>query len=127
MTTRVLNRGKGNSPEPFDPNNPDHVFIRRADRFRRWEASKWANPFVVCKQADTRAQAAALFAQWLAGRDFPDVPAAKSERRAWMLANVHILRGKTLFCWCKPDVCHGDVLAELAEGNVRQDGPAARQ
>lgn len=25
------------------------------------------------------------------------------------------LRGKTLGCWCKPDVCHGDVLAELAD------------
>lgn len=24
------------------------------------------------------------------------------------------LRGKTLGCWCKPDACHGDVLAELA-------------
>lgn len=24
------------------------------------------------------------------------------------------MRGKTLVCWCKPEACHGDVLAELA-------------
>lgn len=25
------------------------------------------------------------------------------------------LRGKVLGCWCAPKMCHGDVLAELAE------------
>jgi hypothetical protein len=25
------------------------------------------------------------------------------------------LKGKVLGCWCKPDACHGDVLAELAD------------
>jgi hypothetical protein len=27
------------------------------------------------------------------------------------------LKGKTLGCWCKPNPCHGDVLAELADKN----------
>lgn len=26
------------------------------------------------------------------------------------------LKGKRLGCWCKPELCHGDVLAALAEG-----------
>jgi hypothetical protein len=25
------------------------------------------------------------------------------------------IKGKTLGCWCKPEACHGDVLAELAD------------
>jgi hypothetical protein len=25
------------------------------------------------------------------------------------------LRGRTLACWCAPELCHGDVLAELAD------------
>jgi len=37
------------------------------------------------------------------------------------MAKLHTLKGKTLGCWCKshanPDaLCHGDVLATLAEG-----------
>jgi hypothetical protein len=26
------------------------------------------------------------------------------------------LKGKTLGCWCKPEACHGDILAKLADG-----------
>jgi len=29
-----------------------------------------------------------------------------------MVRNLH---GRRLFCWCKPNPCHGDVLARLAE------------
>ena len=29
------------------------------------------------------------------------------------------LKGKTLGCWCKPDPCHGDVLAELADKDIQ--------
>ena len=118
MTTRVWNRKKGKSPEPFDESNPNHIYIGRRDPWGRWEASKWANPFTK-KHAATRGQAATLYREWLAGRDdFPgyrDVWCLKPERRAWILAHVHTLRGKTLACSCKPDACHGDVLAELAE------------
>ena len=42
--------------------------------------------------------------------------------RIWILANTSLikqirseLRGKTLGCWCRPNACHGDVLAELAD------------
>ncbi len=27
------------------------------------------------------------------------------------------LKGKTLGCWCSPALCHGDILAYVAEGN----------
>jgi hypothetical protein len=32
--------------------------------------------------------------------------------------NLHLLRGRRLVCWCAPAPCHGDVLAELADGEV---------
>lgn len=45
--------------------------------------------------------------------------------RVWILANTTLikqirseLRGKTLGCWCRPDACHGDVLAELADNDA---------
>jgi hypothetical protein len=28
---------------------------------------------------------------------------------------LHELKDKTLGCWCKPEKCHGDVLAALAD------------
>lgn len=40
--------------------------------------------------------------------------------RAWLLSNPELmkklpeLRGKILGCWCAPQRCHGDVLAELS-------------
>lgn len=43
----------------------------------------------------------------------------------WILANTSLikqirseLRGKTLGCWCRPDACHGDLLAELADNDA---------
>jgi hypothetical protein len=45
--------------------------------------------------------------------------------RIWILDNTLLnkqiraeLRGKTLGCWCRPDACHGDVLAELADNDA---------
>ena len=35
------------------------------------------------------------------------------ERPDW-LARIPELRGKVLVCWCHPERCHGDHLAELA-------------
>ncbi len=36
-------------------------------------------------------------------------------KRADLVARLPELRGKTLACWCKPQACHGEVLARLAE------------
>lgn len=35
-----------------------------------------------------------------------------------LLADLNELKGKTLGCWCHPQGCHGDVLAELADTMV---------
>ena len=74
--------------EPFD------IYIGRP--------SKWGNPFRIGKDGSRE-----------------DVIL---KYRNWILANSNLmaqlpleLKGKTLGCWCKPNACHGDVLAELAD------------
>lgn len=66
--------------------------------------SKWGNPFVMCSEAD-RARVIAQYRAWILTQ--PHLLAALSE-----------LKGKRLGCWCAPRACHGDVLAELAEGTL---------
>lgn len=46
---------------------------------------------------------------------------AVAKYREWLLAQPHLverakreLKGKVLGCWCAPQSCHGDVLAEIA-------------
>ena len=73
--------------------------------------SKFGNPF----------ESAASFAAWLESGDVasdllkPMTPEELEERRQWILANVHTLRGKLVACWCGLDKpCHGNELARLA-------------
>ncbi len=82
--------------------------------------SHWGNPFRVRPGRD-RLQAVHLYWRWLAGD--PTLAHIEPRRRAWILANVHRLRGQALGCWCAPELCHGDILALLAEGEleVRDD------
>ena len=60
----------------------------------------------------TRDQAIQAYSDWLAGAAWQEV---EPDRRAWILANLHYLRGKTLACWCAPNPCHAEILVKLAE------------
>jgi hypothetical protein len=80
--------------EPYD------VYIGRP--------SKWGNPFshkegTLAKfKFLSRQEAIDAYRKWITeggGRH--------------LLEDLHELRGKTLGCWCKPQSCHGDVLADL--------------
>jgi hypothetical protein len=103
VATTVVNRTKVKGVAPhFD------VYIGRADdpRFKRWAASEWNNPFPLRKGA-TEAERAAVIERFRAYllTERPD-----------LVARLPELRGRVLGCWCKPLACHGDVLAELADG-----------
>jgi mannose-6-phosphate isomerase-like protein (cupin superfamily) len=93
----------------YDPANPDHVYIGRANRRWRLPASKWANPFPLRSEREREAMLA-RYRGYLQER--PDLRAAVGE-----------LRGRTLYCWCAPKPCHGDILAALAD--APDAGPAA--
>jgi Domain of unknown function (DUF4326) len=79
---------------------------------------KFGNPFVVGKDG-TRSECVGLFAHLLAGM----VPITSGDglpdninRRKYVMANLHRLRGMDLACWCALDgkTCHADVLLKLA-------------
>ncbi len=74
--------------EPYD------VYIGRP--------SKWSNPFVIGKDG-TRSQVIDKYREYL-------------YNSLELMAALPELEGKVLGCWCHPQTCHGDVLAELANG-----------
>jgi hypothetical protein len=81
--------------EPFD------VYIGRP--------SKWGNPFALPKDIDDavfertlRADLLVKYEMWL-------------RKQPHLMASLHELRGKVLGCWCAPKLCHGLVLAKLAD------------
>lgn len=61
--------------------------------------SKWGNPFVIGTDGD-RQEVVAKYEKWL-----------QSQRS--LFNDLHELRGKRLGCWCKPELCHGDILVKL--------------
>lgn len=80
---------------------------------RRWTLGHWdlprhplANPFAydtaTRKRDGTRAEVMERYRAHLLAH--PE-----------LLAQVRALRGRTLACWCAPELCHGDILAELAD------------
>jgi hypothetical protein len=62
---------------------------------------QWGNPFIVGVDG-TRSEVIDKYRQWI-------------KTQPQLLAQLHILRGKRLGCFCKPLACHGDVLVELCE------------
>ncbi|KKM73004.1 hypothetical protein LCGC14_1414830 [marine sediment metagenome] len=64
--------------------------------------SKWGNPFVVLLDGD-RDQVIEKYREWI-------------QTQPQLMDSLHELKGKVLGCWCKPQACHGDILAEMAEG-----------
>jgi len=69
----------------------------------------WGNPFVIGRDG-TRNEVIAKYSVWV--RAQPGLMAALPE-----------LRGKVLGCHCKPEPCHGDILAALADGRPPPEFP----
>jgi len=67
--------------------------------------SIWGNPFVLNSEGE-RAKVLEKYRSWLM-------------EQPHLLARLYELKGKVLGCWCAPRICHGDVLAELAD-NLEQ-------
>ena len=66
--------------------------------------SDWGNPFVIGKDGD-RADVIRKYRQWI-------------ENQPELLSRVKKeLQGRRIACWCKPEDCHGDILAEIADAD----------
>lgn len=87
--------------------SPYDVYIGRGQDPKTWKLSKWGNPFshqlntLARFKVNSRSEAIAAYREWILTQ--PELMAALPE-----------LKGKILGCWCKPQPCHGEVLAELA-------------
>lgn len=66
--------------------------------------SIWGNPFSIGENGDRR-QVIVKFKEYL-------------DSNFELLSQVHLLKGKTLGCWCKPYACHGDYLVEVVDTSV---------
>jgi len=73
---------------------------------------KWGNPIYLTKDTPTErkkvvdAYRSLIESGYLADVLGPD----------WREIIKRELKGKVLGCWCAPKLCHGDVLAEIANG-----------
>lgn len=77
------------------------VVNRRYEEFDVYigRPSKWGNPFVIGKDGN-REEVITKYVEWLMNQPH-------------LLSNICELRGKRLGCYCSPNNCHGDILAEL--------------
>lgn len=63
--------------------------------------SVWGNPFK--RGIDgTKAEVIAKHREWI-------------QMQPHLMVRLRELKGKRIACWCKPEACHGDTLAELAD------------
>ncbi|MFF3247597.1 DUF4326 domain-containing protein [Streptomyces sp. NPDC002870] len=88
-----------------DPEYADVVYVGRAMHRGGWhlEASPLASPFRPGPDG-TREEVVEKYRAYLLAR--PD-----------LLAHLPSLRGRRLGCWCVPERCHAEVLAELADAD----------
>jgi hypothetical protein len=89
------------------------VYIGRGPDPLTGEPSRWGNPFVIGKDG-TRAEVIRKHREWIL-------------RQPELVAMLHELRGKRLGCWCSGVHCHGETLAELAEGQPEKVTMPERQ
>eukprot|EP00434_Breviolum_minutum_P016684 symbB.v1.2.014708.t1/scaffold1080.1/size139481/4 len=89
------------------------IFIHAngSKRIFHYAASKWQNPFVVSKNL-SREMACEKFRAALLNGSLKD-----HEDGRPLHEKLVQLRGLRLGCWCKPEACHADILAELANAS----------
>mmetsp|Transcript_109741 Transcript_109741/g.194005 ORF Transcript_109741/g.194005 Transcript_109741/m.194005 type:complete len:167 (-) Transcript_109741:59-559(-) len=87
--------------------DPSHIYIGRNMTFYVKGAvkSKWHNPYSV-KKYGSKGAIEMYRQRLLTGVD-------EKGRKNTLLSELGELAGKELGCWCHPEPCHGDVLADL--------------
>jgi hypothetical protein len=88
--------------------NSGYVYIGRAGYGERGE---WGNPFVIDGSADLieseqRVIVIRQYISWISNQLAED---------AGLRDRIRALKGRYLVCFCAPKLCHGDILALLAD------------
>ena len=81
--------------------NKNHVYIGRETK--ELKGSKWGNPYIV-EEEGSREKAVRKYEKYIKGN--------KS-----LLQCLPELKGKTLGCWCHPELCHGGILQRLSSND----------
>ena len=90
MKTRVVHCKKA----PYD------IYIGRPSKWGNIFSSK---PSTIAKfRVSSKDEAIDKYEDWI-------------QTQPELLLDLRELKGKILGCWCKPGLCHGDVLAHLAD------------
>src|SRR5258708_30825901 len=76
----------------------------------RFEESTFHNPFKIGYDGDRREVVLLFLEYWYA-----------PERKTLRELAVKELTGKTLGCWCKPLLCHGDIVASYVNWRNNED------
>lgn len=112
MPTTVINIRDPEAAASF------YVYIGRTARVKL----HYGNPFGFRNRGipgmvilESREAAVGAFGRWLRGEAWA---AVDQDRRRWILETIHTLRNKTLGCFCKPQDCHGDILAQMADAHA---------
>jgi len=89
-----------------DPEYANVIYVGRAMHRGGWRlpASPLANPFHIGRDG-TRDEVIAMYREYLLGQ--PD-----------LLALLPSVRGQRLGCWCAPEACHAEVIAEFADAGI---------
>ena len=92
---------RGRNPKVI---HPGEIYCGRVISRGGWNlpASKWANPFKTGKDAATPEECLTLYMAYIMST--PELYGALPE-----------LKGLILCCWCKPNLCHCDVLVLLSK------------
>lgn len=104
-------KGKLNILGPSNENLPaDHVYIGRTLTMGGWKMkqSKWANPFKLSE--DSLDSVLQKYRKYVLGNQE-------------LMGSLSELKGKVLCCWCSPNKCHGDVLADLLKESTAPKSP----
>jgi hypothetical protein len=115
VTTTVIDLHDRRDHPDYDPDlNPNVIYVSR----RQWwgpgrllDEHPLKNPHTVDKPCRARGCHGVLHSRGEAISAYGRRLLAHPE----LLALVPALRGKTLGCWCAPELCHAHVLAVLAE------------
>lgn len=112
MTTIVINIR--DAPLGWQ-NMSKYVYVGRPYTRGKYDlpGSPFANPFVVGADGDQMDCVMKFKRRILT--ECPDLFDQVAEK----------LEGKVLVCWCKPKFCHGDILAQIADGKLQFEGTVA--
>jgi len=110
MTTRVVHFNVAKK----DPKDYD-LYIGRT---RKNRPEKYGNLYshkddtLADFKVESREHAVWAYTDWLVNSEDP--------RAKRILENIEMgkLNNRRLVCWCKPALCHGDILADLVNGKV---------